>query len=164
MYKKKINKSIKRYIQMYNNVYNIDSRISTRKRTNIMKYKNTNFWMIPRQIYQMNIPAQAVLLYGIIYTLSVGSGNEQAFATIKQYSDFLNVTIAYVYRLLDKLEKEKIIKIEKEDNKLFITPLINNRIQILTKKEQIEQEANAWNNLSKEQQAEQMREAGWDVL
>lgn len=108
-------------------------------------FKNNNFWMIPKQIYSLdNLPAKAILLYGVIYSLANNQSDYRAFASVKEYSKFLNCSVQYVYKLLDtmahydiKLQKVldvvpdyPLIDCTENDDYLLIEPKVSNRILI----------------------------------
>lgn len=85
----------------------------TAKEKNTVYDKANYFAILPAAVrYDRRLSARAVLLYGLIRSLSVGCG--EAFASNKYLADALNISERTVGRLLAELEADKYIAIRYE--------------------------------------------------
>lgn len=87
--------------------------------------KKENFYMIPEKIFnEYKLSHGAILLYGIIYSLSKPRG--YAYANNEHYSTILKCSNRTITSLLNELKDNKIIFIEHPKSfkrKIYITDI-----------------------------------------
>ncbi len=91
--------------------------------------KKENFYMIPERIInEYKLSFGAILLYGIIYSLSKPRG--YAYANNEHYSTLLKCSNRTITKLLNELKKDRIIFIENPRSfkrKIYVTDIFLGR-------------------------------------